>query len=70
MARRHGPVQRRQGRDLPSVVPEFADRFALDVIGYVEPQPGIPPSPQHTRDLMSEMKRLNVKIVLVEPTSI
>ena len=26
--------------------PNFADRFGLDVIGYVEPRPGIPPSPQ------------------------
>src|SRR5580765_4547333 len=47
--------------------PNFADRFGLDVIGYVEPRPGIPPTPQHTLDLMSEMKRQNVKLVLVEP---
>jgi zinc/manganese transport system substrate-binding protein len=47
--------------------PNFAERFGLDVIGYVEPRPGIPPTPQHTLDLMSEMKRQNVKIVLVEP---
>ena len=45
----------------------FADRFGLDVIGYVEPRPGIPPTPQHTLDLINEMKRQNVKLVLVEP---
>jgi zinc/manganese transport system substrate-binding protein len=45
----------------------FADRFGLDVIGYVEPKPGIPPSPQHTLNLVSEMRRQNVKLVLVEP---
>jgi len=45
----------------------FAERFGLDVIGYVEPRPGIPPTPQHTLDLMTEMKRQNVKLVLVEP---
>jgi zinc/manganese transport system substrate-binding protein len=45
----------------------FADRFGLDVIGFVEPRPGIPPTPQHTLDLMNEMKRQNVKLVLVEP---
>ena len=28
--------------------PNFADRFGLDVVGYVEPRPGIPPSPGHT----------------------
>jgi zinc/manganese transport system substrate-binding protein len=47
--------------------PNFADRFGLDIIGYVEPRPGIPPTPQHTLDLINEMKRQNVKIVMVEP---
>src|SRR5437867_3197281 len=47
--------------------PNFAERFGLDIMGYVEPRPGIPPSPQHTLDLINEMKRQNVKIVLVEP---
>ena len=47
--------------------PNFAERFGLDIIGYVEPRPGIPPSPQHTLDLINEMKRQNVKIVMVEP---
>lgn len=45
----------------------FADAFGLDVIGYVEPKPGIPPSPAHTLTLIQEMKRQNVKIILVEP---
>ena len=47
--------------------PNFTERFGLDVIGYVEPRPGIPPSPGHTIDLIAEMKRQNVKILLVEP---
>jgi zinc/manganese transport system substrate-binding protein len=47
--------------------PNFAEAFDLDVIGYVEPKPGIPPSPSHTLELEQEMKRQNVKIVLVEP---
>ena len=47
--------------------PNFAERFGLDIVGYVEPKPGIPPSPQHTLDLINEMKRMGVKIVLVEP---
>jgi len=45
----------------------FVDRFKLDVIGYVEPKPGVPPSPQHTIDLMGEIKRQGVKVLLVEP---
>ena len=47
--------------------PNFTERFGLDVIGYVEPKPGIPPSPSHTIDLIAEMKRQNVKLILVEP---
>jgi len=48
-------------------LPNFAARFGLDIVGYVEPRPGIPPSPGHTLDLINEMKRLNIKLVLVEP---
>jgi len=47
--------------------PSFAQRFGLNVVGYVEPRPGIPPSPQHTLNLINEMKQQNVKLVLVEP---
>ena len=47
--------------------PNFAERFGLDIIGYVEPRPGIPPSPGHTLDLIQEMTRQNVKLILVEP---
>jgi ABC-type Zn uptake system ZnuABC Zn-binding protein ZnuA len=47
--------------------PNFCERFALDVVGYVEPKPGIPPSPRHTIELIQEMKRLGIKILLVEP---
>jgi zinc/manganese transport system substrate-binding protein len=47
--------------------PNFVDRFGLDVIGYVEPKPGIPPSPSHTIDVINAMRRQNVKLILVEP---
>ena len=45
----------------------FAKHFHLDVIGYVEPRPGIPPTPSHTIELIGLMKRENCKLVLVEP---
>jgi zinc/manganese transport system substrate-binding protein len=47
--------------------PNFAARFGLNVVGFVEPRPGIPPSPSHTFDLIQQMKRDGVKILLVEP---
>jgi zinc/manganese transport system substrate-binding protein len=47
--------------------PNFMERFGLNVIGYVEPKPGIPPSPSHTLDLIGEMKNQDVKLIVVEP---
>ena len=47
--------------------PNFMERFGLEVIGYVEPKPGIPPSPSHTLELIDEMKRGGVKLIVVEP---
>lgn len=47
--------------------PNFAKHFGLNVIGYVEPRPGIPPTPSHTLELIQLMKRENCKVVLVEP---
>ena len=45
----------------------FADAFGLDVVGYVEPKPGIPPTPQHTLDVINAMKAQHIKIIIVEP---
>ena len=47
--------------------PNFAEHFHLNVVGYVEPRPGIPPSPKHTVELIGLMKREGVKIIMVEP---
>lgn len=47
--------------------PNFAKRFGLEVVGYVEPKPGIPPSPSHTLELINMMKREKIKLILVEP---
>jgi len=47
--------------------PNFAKHFGLEVIGYVEPRPGIPPTPSHTIELINLMKRENVKVMLIEP---
>ena len=47
--------------------PNFAKHFGLEVIEYVEPRPGIPPTPGHTIEVIQLMKRENCKVVLVEP---
>ncbi|HEV3201174.1 MAG TPA: metal ABC transporter substrate-binding protein, partial [Bryobacteraceae bacterium] len=47
--------------------PNFCERFGLDVIDYIEPRPGIPPTPSHTLEVINTMKREGVKLILVEP---
>jgi ABC-type Zn uptake system ZnuABC Zn-binding protein ZnuA len=47
--------------------PNFMERFGLVVIGYVEPKPGIPPSPSHSLELIASMKAQGVKLIVVEP---
>ena len=47
--------------------PNFMDRWGLDVIGYVEPKPGIPAPPSHIIQLISDMQRQGVKVIVVEP---
>jgi len=42
----------------------FQSLFGLDIIGYVEPKPGIPPSPKHVEELVQEMRKNNVKVLL------
>ena len=42
----------------------FAD---LEVVGYVEPKPGIPPSASHLADLIGRMRRTGARAVIVDP---
>jgi zinc/manganese transport system substrate-binding protein len=47
--------------------PNFAEAFSLQVEGYIEPRPGIPPSPRHTLELINQMKQQKIKLIWVEP---
>lgn len=47
--------------------PNFSKRFGLNIVDYVEPKPGIPPTPSHTLELINKMKQENIKLILVEP---
>ena len=47
--------------------PNFLKRFGLQVADFVEPRPGIPPSPSHVVELIALMKRQGVKLIMVEP---
>ncbi|MEO8348039.1 MAG: metal ABC transporter substrate-binding protein [Acidobacteriota bacterium] len=47
--------------------PNFLKRFRLKAAGYVEPKPGIPPSPSHTVALINLMRTRRVTVILMEP---
>ncbi len=45
----------------------FARRFGLKADLFLEPKPGIPPSPPHLARVIETMKRENIRVILVEP---
>ncbi|MFP4499191.1 MAG: metal ABC transporter substrate-binding protein, partial [Vulcanimicrobiota bacterium] len=45
----------------------FAHRFGLDVVGEIEPKPGISPSPAHLAKLIKNMKARKVKLIITAP---
>ncbi|HYB72256.1 MAG TPA: metal ABC transporter substrate-binding protein [Candidatus Sulfotelmatobacter sp.] len=47
--------------------PYFARRFGLQVAGFIEPRPGVPPSPASLAELIDRMKRHQVRVVIAEP---
>lgn len=47
--------------------PNFVKRFGLDVVSFIEPKPGIPPSSSHVLSLIEKMKREDVRIIIMEP---
>jgi ABC-type Zn uptake system ZnuABC Zn-binding protein ZnuA len=42
----------------------FTTLFGLEVLGYVEPKPGIPPSARHVHDLIERMRSREVEVLL------
>lgn len=42
----------------------FTDIFGLEVVGYVEPKPGIPPSARHVHELVQQVEREGIRILL------
>jgi zinc/manganese transport system substrate-binding protein len=44
----------------------FARAFGFDVVDFIEPRPGIPPSPNHVADLAARLKQGDVKLIIVD----
>jgi zinc/manganese transport system substrate-binding protein len=45
----------------------FAHRFGFNINIFLEPKPGIPPSPSHLAEVIAQMKAQKIKAILVEP---
>jgi ABC-type Zn uptake system ZnuABC Zn-binding protein ZnuA len=50
-----------------NLYPYFARRFGLDVVGFFEPKPGVPPTTRHLTELLKTMKAANVRLILSAP---
>ena len=42
----------------------FTDLFGLEVVGYVEPKPGIPPSARHVHELVQQVERDGIRMLI------
>jgi ABC-type Zn uptake system ZnuABC Zn-binding protein ZnuA len=42
----------------------FGTRFGLDFVGYIEPKPGIPPTPRHVETMINMIRDQGIKVIL------
>lgn len=47
--------------------PYFAKRFGVQIDLFLEPKPGIPPSPAHLAEVITKMKEQKVKVIFHDP---
>lgn len=45
----------------------FAEYTGLNVVGFMEPKPGVPPSPSHLAGLIMTAQRTSAKAIIMEP---
>lgn len=45
----------------------FAEYTGMRIVGFMEPKPGVPPSPAHLAGLIQQMKRTGAKAIVMEP---
>ena len=45
----------------------FGDRFGLNIDIFLEPKPGVPPTPRHLAEVILKMKQNKVRVILVDP---
>ena len=59
-------------RDVPVVGdhdlwPYFARRYGVRVIGYLEPEPGVPPTAPHLQGVIADMRERGARVILTVP---
>ena len=45
----------------------FAEYTGMNIVGFMEPKPGVPPSPAHLAGLIQTMKQAGAKVIIMEP---
>jgi len=45
----------------------FGERFGLNIDLFLEPKPGVPPTPKHLSEVIMKMKQDKVRVILVDP---
>ncbi len=50
-----------------AVWPYFSRTFGFEVVGYLEPKPGIPPTTKHLQEVISMMKSQGIVVILTTP---
>ena len=45
----------------------FAAYTGMTIVGFMEPKPGVPPSPSHIAGLIQTIKRTGAKVIVMEP---
>jgi zinc/manganese transport system substrate-binding protein len=47
--------------------PYFSRRFGVEIAGFIEPKPGIQPSPKYMAGLIKKIKEENIRLIIMEP---
>jgi ABC-type Zn uptake system ZnuABC Zn-binding protein ZnuA len=45
----------------------FAEYTGMNIVGFMEPKPGVPPSPSHLAGLIATIRRTGAKVIVMEP---
>jgi len=45
----------------------LAEYTGVTIVGFIEPKPGVPPSPSHLAGLITTMQRTGAKVIVMEP---